>query len=111
MPDVPVRNSAGKIAAGVDVRGDGGYVLAPPSIHPSGRAYAWSVDTAGAIAAAPDWLLARITEHANGNGKATPSSEWRVLLADGIAEGTRDCTLAKLAGHLLRLIRRPAPGA
>ena len=27
MPDVPVRNSAGKIAEGVDVRGEGGYVL------------------------------------------------------------------------------------
>ncbi len=26
---------------GVDVRGDGGCVVAPPSVHPSGRAYAW----------------------------------------------------------------------
>ena len=29
-PSVPVRNLAGKIAPGIDVRGDGGYVLAPP---------------------------------------------------------------------------------
>jgi hypothetical protein len=28
MPDRPVCNSAGKIAPGIDVRGDGGYVLA-----------------------------------------------------------------------------------
>ena len=43
MPEMPVRNSAGKVADNIDVRGDGGYVLVPPSIHPSGRAYTWSV--------------------------------------------------------------------
>jgi hypothetical protein len=58
-PEKPVRNSTSKIAPGIDVRGDGGYVLAPPSIHPSGRAYAWSVDCAKAFAAAPEWLLTK----------------------------------------------------
>ena len=38
-PSQPVRNSAGKVGAGLDIRGDGGYVLAPPSVHPSGRLY------------------------------------------------------------------------
>ena len=102
MPETPVRNSAGKIAPGIDVRGDGGYVLAPPSIHPSGKRYEWSVDCASAFAAAPDWLLAKITD-ANGNGAAlTPPSEWRALIASGVAEGSRDNTVAKVSGYLLR---------
>lgn len=107
MPASPVRNTAGKIAVGVDTRGDGGYVLAPPSVHPSGRAYAWSVDCASAIAEAPDWLLARITDHTNGNGEATPPAEWRELVKGGVNEGQRDCTVAKLSGHLLRRFLDP----
>jgi Bifunctional DNA primase/polymerase, N-terminal/Primase C terminal 1 (PriCT-1) len=102
MPDVPVRNSAGKIAPGVDVRGDAGYVLVPPSTHPSGKRYAWSVDSAGVIAEAPDWLLARVTERTGGNRQATPPSEWRALMAEGVPEGRRDCTLARITGYLLR---------
>lgn len=44
--DTPIRNSAGKLGPGVDVRCDGGYVVAPPSIHPdTGRAYFWDVGT------------------------------------------------------------------
>ena len=79
MPHVPVCNSAGKIVVGIDVRGDGGYVLVPPSVHPSGRAYAWSVDSAKAFAEVPDWLLAKIAERSNGSGQGTPPAEWRAL--------------------------------
>jgi hypothetical protein len=48
---------------------------------------AWSVDCARTIAAAPDWLLAKITEYTNGNGQATPPAEWRGLVAAGVDEG------------------------
>jgi len=57
MPATTVSCSSGKIAAGIDVKADGGYTLAPPSVHPTGRRYCWSVDTANELAAAPDWLL------------------------------------------------------
>lgn len=36
-----LRNSASKIADNVDIRAEGGYVLAPPSIHPTGIKYRW----------------------------------------------------------------------
>lgn len=39
--DSTVRNSAGKLGPGLDIRGEGGYIVVPDSIHPSGNAYEW----------------------------------------------------------------------
>jgi hypothetical protein len=102
MPDTPVRNSAGSIAPGIDVRGDGGYVLVPPSVHPSGRQYCWSVDSHNVFADAPEWLLARIVTPDKGSVNITPPSTWRELVKTGVTEGVRDNTITRLAGYLLR---------
>jgi hypothetical protein len=101
-PTVPVRNSAGRLADGIDIRGEGGFVVAPPSVHPSGRRYCWSVDSANAFAAAPQWLLDWIAEPKIGNGNAAPAAEWRDAVTAEIPEGRRDDTLTRVAGHLLR---------
>src|SRR5215471_17604590 len=74
MPAAPIRNSAGKLGPGLDIRATGGYVLAPPSIHPTGRRYEWSVDCASTIADAPSWLTERIADASHSNGKSTPPS-------------------------------------
>ena len=40
-PGHRIGNSAGKIKPGIDIRGDGGYIIAPPSKHKNGRLYDW----------------------------------------------------------------------
>ena len=55
-----VGNSAGRLGKGIDVRGDGGYVVAAGSVHVSGAVYR-SVDGRGLedieVASAPKWLI------------------------------------------------------
>lgn len=60
-----------KIRDGIDVRGDGGFVVAPPSIHQSGRNYEWEPDYSPddlEIAESPQWVLDVV------NGKETSAS-------------------------------------
>lgn len=99
-PGVGVRNRVG-IATGLDIRGDGGYVVAPPSIHPSGKPYIWLNDRVPSremLALPPPWLLepksaTAFTGH--------PLAYWRSLLRHGVSEGERNNTLAALTGRLL----------
>jgi putative DNA primase/helicase len=51
----------------LDVRGDGGYVVAPPSVHASGHVYAFASASVEILAECPAWVVA----YANGDLKAT----------------------------------------
>jgi len=44
-----------RLALKLDTRADGGYAILPPSVHPSGRRYAW--ENVREPMPAPDWLL------------------------------------------------------
>ena len=91
-PGEPVRNSAGRLGDGLDVRGDGGYVVAPPSLHESGRLYKWTRGLERGRKDVPPWLLEAIGARAN----AAP----KVL--ERIPEGQRRDELLKVAGALKR---------
>ncbi len=52
-----IRNSAGRIGTGLDVRGEGGQVVLPPSVLADGRRYRWVKNGASAFVDAPDWLV------------------------------------------------------
>lgn len=77
QPDgIRVVTAKNVLGPGVDVRGDRGFVVAPPSSHLSGRAYAWDAsahpDTT-AIADAPEWLVELVRDdgvasHKSGGG-------------------------------------------
>jgi hypothetical protein len=48
---------------GMDLKADGGYVVAPPSVHPSGRRYAWQLGPFIEPATPPDWLMETMFPH------------------------------------------------
>lgn len=101
MPkDRDIRCSVSRVAKAIDVRANGGYVVAPPSIHPNGRQYEWSVDSGSGFAHAPDWLIDLVLgagEHVDGNKSPV---DWLSILK-GVTEGSRNDCLARLAGKLL----------
>ena len=53
----------GKLGEGVEIKGDGGYIIVPPSEMLDKRGYTTVSDKE--IAAAPEWLLAKLREHYN----------------------------------------------
>ena len=64
-----IRNSTSKIAAGIDVRGEGGMVLAPPTVRPGVGNYRVNKDVP--IAKAPAWLIELATRDDGGEGRAS----------------------------------------
>jgi hypothetical protein len=99
-PGAPLANRVG-ILPGIDLRADGGCVVAPPSLHPIGRRYRWAAGRAPdqvPLAELPRWLLP--AGH-GGTRRGHPLAHWRELVRHDVAEGTRNSTLASLAGHLL----------
>lgn len=90
------------IAPGLDTRADGGYVVAPPSIHPSGRPYRWLEGRRHdqqLMPAMPAWL--RLLCGIGGRRPGHPPEHWRRLSREGVEEGSRNNSIATFTGHLL----------
>jgi len=98
-PVEPLRSRVA-LAPGVDLRAEGGLVVAPPSIHSSGGRYRWErCDPPGKapMPALPGWLDSLVRSSSGGH----PVAWWRQRVHQPVAEGARNATLASLTGHLL----------
>ena len=94
-PGVPVRCSACVLGRGLDFRGDGGYVVAPPSIHPNGQRYAFLNNCE--LAEMPAWLI-RLTVQPK--AAANPTHTANGNRTERIREGERNVSLASIAGTM-----------
>lgn len=95
-----VRNSTSIIGKDLDVRGDGGYVVAPASVHESGNAYVWMAPFSTPLADWPSWLLSRMNRPSP--QKDLSQNEERLPTDAAIAEGRRNDELTRLAGSMRR---------
>jgi Bifunctional DNA primase/polymerase, N-terminal. len=117
-PGAPIRNSAGtRFGPGIDIRGDGGYVIAPPSQHRSGASYEWrglELD----VPELPGWVLERVTLSSE-RPSSRPDTSARAVVSDAWAraalhgetqmvaaapEGTRNHTLNRAAFCLGQIV-------
>jgi hypothetical protein len=80
---------------GLDLKGDGGYVVAPPSRHPTGAIYVWVISPDDASPAElPAWVMEQVQARSR---RATPED-----LGEEIPNGSRNKVLTSFAGTLRR---------
>lgn len=80
-------------APGVDLKGDGGYVVAPPSVHPeTNRGYSWVSN--GEPAPFPSEILSQ-----NAKPEQSNNSWISTLLESGSADGQKNDSLASISGY------------
>ena len=100
-PGGHVSNRSG-IVPGVDLRGDGGHVVAPPSNHESGKGYLWEVGYAPWEHALADFPADMNRHDPVAEAAATARTfdqeydQWQTL---GLTEGARNTVLTRIAGH------------
>jgi hypothetical protein len=101
-PGYEFKNSVRQLRELTDIRGDGGYVVAPPSLHKSGKHYEWIASPdAVDFADVPDWILQNLVP---AKAESHEANDWEKILTQDNHEGTRNDMAAKVAGYLLSIV-------
>lgn len=91
---------------GLDIRGDGGYIILPPSRHQTGKRYRWATGITSHLPVFPSQLIETVS-----SGGSSPSSitkaqgkpqGWLTEALEGLSHGNRNNTLAQVVGRLHR---------
>jgi Bifunctional DNA primase/polymerase, N-terminal len=102
-PNVEIRNSAGKIGPGIDVRGNGGYICLPPSRNATGGTYQWEPGGPQTAVLAPPWLVALAkAKKASAYARAALDRECKTVAS--AQPGTRNNALNAAAFSLFQLV-------
>ena len=102
-----IRNSASKVAPGLDIRGVGGYVIVPSSRHQNGKQYEWvDLDGDGATVIQPSpmpaWIVTALTTPTPVRSSYRPERLDDRQSSERFGEGRRNDGLARIAGGLRR---------
>lgn len=84
-----------RIFEGADLRADGGFIVLPPTLHPSGGRYEWL--SRGPMGAFPRELL-----DMQSRPKVQEGDGWITEALRGVSEGGRNDTCARLAGYFFK---------
>ena len=101
--NVEIRNSAGKIGPGIDVRGNGGYVCLPPSKNATGGEYRWVSNGVAQAVLAPSWLV-MLAKAIKAKAWAKAALERECKAVASAQPGTRNTTLNTAAFNLFQII-------
>lgn len=83
------------IRPNIDVRGEGGCAILPPTIHPSGGIYTWLIDLDTPLNEVPLWLRNDLKEKSS-----EPWEDQGIL--DGVPQSKRNDSATKVVGKFLK---------
>jgi hypothetical protein len=96
-PGDRIKSQHDRLGPGLDIKADGGYVVAPPSLHASGNEYRWLIDIRAPLADVPTCFL-ETSSGRQSQAEATRGGD----SVQAIHEGARNDKLTSLTGTMRR---------
>jgi hypothetical protein len=100
--NAPLIQNSVKTHPGLDIRGEGGYIVAPPSVHESGKRYRWinALTDSASLPTFPTALLNVPADTAKLGMKPERSGSWIAESLKEMKDGNIDSTIVSILGRL-----------